>query len=90
MARQRGVAETTILGHLELLAARGDVLDLAHLLPAADRLSEIETAFEVCGSAYLRPVRDHLGEQFTYDELRLARMHLRQQGRLPGRETPLS
>ena len=88
MAQLRGVAETTIVGHLELLAARGDVLDLAHLLPAADRLSEIEAAFEVCGSAYMRPVRDHLGEQFTYDELRLVRMHLRQQGRLPEQETP--
>ena len=88
MAQLRSVAETTIVGHLELLAARGDVLDLAHLLPAADRLSEIEAAFEVCGSAYLRPVRDHLGEQFTYDELRLVRMHLRQQGRLPEQETP--
>ena len=51
-------------------------------------LSEIEAAFEVCGSAYMRPVRDHLGEQFTYDELRLVRMHLRQQGRLPEQETP--
>ena len=88
MAQLRGVAETTIVGHLELLAARGDVLDLAHLLPAADRLSETEAAFEVCGSAYMRPVRDHLGEQFAYDELRLVRMHLRQQGRLSEQETP--
>ena len=83
IAQQRGLAETTIIGHLERLAAQGAVLDLEHLIPSAEKLSQIEEAFDAVGGAFLKPVREFLGEEFTYDQLRLARIHLRQQGRLP-------
>ncbi len=83
IARQRGMAPTTIIGHLERMANQNVTLDLEHLLPAAERLSEIEEAFEICGSAFLGPVRESLGTRFTYDELRLMRIYLRQKGRLP-------
>ena len=42
----------------------------------------IREAFDVCGSDFLRPVWEFLGTQCTYDELRLARIYLRQEGRL--------
>ena len=83
IAQQRGLAETTIIGHLERLAAQGAVLDLEHLMPSEEKLSQIEEAFDAVGGAFLKPVREFLGEEFTYDQLRLARIHLRQQGRLP-------
>ena len=82
IAQQRGLAETTIIGHLERMAGPGLILDLEHLLPSAEKLDNIGAAFDVCGSDFLRPVREFLGAQCTYDELRLARIYLRQEGRL--------
>ncbi len=84
IARQRGMVETTIIGHIERMADRGVALELGHLLPAEERLARIEEAFGVCGSAFFGPVWEFLGvEEFTYDELRLARAYLLQKGRLP-------
>ena len=82
IAEQRGLAATTIIGHLERISDQGEILDLTHLLPPSERLDQIELAFRACGSALLRPAWEYLGTDFTYDELRLARIHLRQQGRL--------
>ncbi len=83
IAQQRGLAETTIIGHLERMAEQGVALNLEHLMPAAERLDSIQEAFDACGSAFLRPAWEFLGTQFTYDELRLARLYLRKEGRLP-------
>ena len=82
IAQQRGLSETTIIRHLELMASQGVTLDMEYLLPSPERLQSIEDAFNVCGSAFLRPAWEFLGTEFTYDELRLARIHLRQEGRL--------
>ena len=83
IAQQRGLAEGTIITHIERLAGQSIILDLDHLMPAEERLKRIEKAFGVCGSAPLRPVLEVLGTGFTYDELRLVRIYLRQEGRLP-------
>ena len=83
IAQQRGLAETTVIGHLERLTQRGVELDLAQLLPDNERLDEIGEAFEACGSASLKLVWEFLGSRFTYDELRLARIHFRRQGPSP-------
>ena len=86
IAARRGLSRGTVIGHIERMAGEGTVLDLEHTIPDVERLSRIEEAFKVCGSAFLRPVWEFLGDRFTYDELRLARVYLRQQGRLPERE----
>ena len=82
IAQQRGLSETTIISHLELMVSQGVTLDMEHLLPSPERLRSIEKAFDVYGSSILRPVWEFLGTEYTYDELRLARIHLRQEGRL--------
>ena len=82
IAQQRGLAETTVIGHIERMADTGIVLDIEHLLPDVEKLNRITEAFEVCGSAFLKPVWDFLGSEFDYNELRLARIYLRQEGRL--------
>ena len=83
IAQQRGLAESTIITHIERLAGQSIILDLDHMMPAEERLKRIEEAFGVSGSALLRPVLEVLGTGFTYDELRLVRIYLRQEGRLP-------
>ena len=83
IAERRGLAETTIVGHLERMSDQGTPLDLSHMLPAPERLAEIEQAFRTCGSDFLKPVRELLGPDFSYEEIRLARLQLRQEGLLP-------
>ena len=83
IARERGLAETTVVGHLERLAQLGGTVDLAHVLPEGGKLGEIEEAFNACGSVQLKPVWEFLESRVSYDELRLARLHLRQEGRIP-------
>ena len=81
IARRRNLAEQTIIGHLERLTTQGETLDLAHALPAAERLDQINAAFDACGDEFLNPAWERLARQFTYDELRLARIWRRQKGR---------
>ncbi len=82
MAEERGLSVKTVMGHIEDLDYRGETLEVAHLAPPQERLARIEEAFGVCGSAFLRPVWEYLGSEFSYDEIRIARVCLRQAGRL--------
>ena len=86
IAARRGLSMGTVIGHIERVADKGTALDLEHTVPGVERLGQIEEAFKSCGSAFLRPVWEFLGDGFTYAELRLARVYLRQQGRMPERE----
>ena len=78
----RGLARTTIVGHIERIVNNGDLVDLSHLAPSGDRLKEIENAFEGIGNCLLAPLKDRLGEGFDYEELRLARLYLNQRKKL--------
>lgn len=76
IANRRGLTEGTIVSHLEKLAKRGEKLNLAHLKPPAERLAQIKAAFIKSDGLNLSPVREILGDSFSYGELRLARLFL--------------
>ena len=79
IAEQRGVSEGTIVSHIGQLISAGEQLDLAYLMPQPDRLAKIEAAFQVAGSLqFLTPVRELLGGEYSYEELRLVRIALQQ------------
>ena len=78
VAEERGVSEATIRSHLERFVQEGGHLDLGHLMPSEDRRNRIEAAFIEMGEARLTPVRDALGEDYTWDELAVVRMGMRQ------------
>ncbi len=80
IAARRGLALTTILGHLEALIDAGEDLELDHLTPDQDRAAKIRAAFESAGTLALSPVRDLLGDGFSYEEIRQVRLGLRRQG----------
>ena len=84
VADRMGLKPTTIIGHVERLIEQEEPVDIGRLLPP-ERKRRIEEAFKVCGSAFLRPVWEHLVAEYDYDEIRLVRVCLRLQGRL-GRE----
>jgi len=80
VAEQRGISETTIRSHLERFIQEGGQIDLGHLMPTEDRRVKIESAFKEMGEARLTPVREFLGDDYTWDELAVVRMDMRQQG----------
>ena len=81
VAKQRSLATVTIIGHMERLAEAGEAFDISEWLPPPERRLSIEAAFRQLGSELLAPVHDHLGGDYSYDEIRLVRLHLAQQQR---------
>jgi ATP-dependent DNA helicase RecQ len=78
IARQRGLKISTIIEHLEKITEIDKNMSIDHLKPDAIRLEKIKTAFEATGMIWaLSPVRELLGEDYSYDELRLARIFIR-------------
>lgn len=77
IVRSRGLAETTILGHLEKLAEDNGRLEMEYLKPPLERFKKIRSAFQQSGGWALKPVKEMLGGEFSYNELKLVRIFLR-------------
>ena len=74
IARERNLTPNTIMSHLERIVAAGEPVDLAYLLPSPERISQIAAAINAAGDARLSPVKELLGDDYTYDEIRLVRL----------------
>jgi ATP-dependent DNA helicase RecQ len=77
IARLRKLSPDTILSHIEKLAETDPTLDIDYSRPAEDRFKIIAETFKKNGSFALTPVREILGDDYSYHELRLVRMFLR-------------
>lgn len=78
IALMRRLSVGTVLQHLEKALGQGRKLDVSHIASSSpDRLARIEAAFRKTGSDMLTPVRNLLGEEFGYDEIRVARLLLK-------------
>lgn len=78
IAKKREMTKGTIVGHLENLIKLGECPDISHIkakIPK-DRLEKIKKAFEKSGDTKLSPARSILGNDFSFDELRLARLFI--------------
>ncbi len=78
IAVRRGFTMRTILGHLESLVEAGEEIDIGYLLPPANRLAKIRAAFESSGSEKLTPIKELLGQEYSYEDIRLVRLYLKQ------------
>lgn len=80
IAAARGLKESTVFGHIELLALRGRIKrgELSRLLTPALKaaLPKVHSAFHELETANLSPVFEKLGGEHSYDELRIARLLL--------------
>lgn len=83
IAKERALTLGTILNHLEKLVSEKKIAparDLAHIKPEQNRFEKAKSAFEAVykkeGRMLLSPARDMLGEDFSFEELRLARLFL--------------
>ncbi len=73
IAKSRELAVTTIMTHLEVYIASGEITDISAFV-AKEKIPLIQAALEKHGSAVLYPVMEALGkEKFTYDELKVVR-----------------
>ena len=78
IAGRRGLATNPIFNHLERLVLAGERLEFDHLMPSPIRFARIEEAFKQTDNHFLAPVRELLGEEYSYEELHLVRLCLRQ------------
>ena len=84
VARERGLAKKTITEHLERLIKAGLDIDLRPMLPPPERFEEIRRAFKETGSNLLSPVKELLGDDYAYDEIRMVQIFLRSHEELTG------
>ena len=76
ISQLRGLAPATIVTHLERLAAADSKLNIDHLKPTDARFENIQEAFQKTGNFALSPARTILGEEYSYEEIRFARIFL--------------
>ena len=76
LAKRRGLTPGTIIAHIETIITADPQVDIAHLCPPQDRFDSIAAAFAQSKGTALAPVRQILGESYSYDELRLARIFI--------------
>jgi ATP-dependent DNA helicase RecQ len=79
IATRRGLALRTVEDHLAEAVEAGAEVDLDRLV-APEKRSAIEAAIAQIGPAFLKPIMDHLGDGFTYGEIKLVRASLNARG----------
>lgn len=72
IAQQRNVRTTTIIRHLSELIEMNQPVELNRLV-SPPRQQKIWQAFQVIGIGSLSPIWEYLGQEYTYDEIRLVR-----------------
>jgi ATP-dependent DNA helicase RecQ len=77
IASMRGLAAATIAAHIDKLVSSGEKIDIDYLRPPVEQFETIKAAFQESGGTALSPVREMLGEQFSYAELRIARLFIK-------------
>ena len=80
VARRRGLSLGTIVSHVEMMVTNGIDVELKPSLPRADRIPLIEKAIDQAGgpTAKLSNIYEIVGEDITYEEIRIVRAHLTQ------------
>jgi len=76
IAKRRGLTSGTIIAHIESIIAADPQTDIDYLKLPQDRLKAITIAFAQSKGTALAPARQILGENYSYDELRLARIFI--------------
>lgn len=73
IAKIREVREETIIRHLEKIK---ETVDINYLKPPAQRFEKIKEAFAKTKDTKLSPVKEILGDDFSYREIQLARIFI--------------
>ncbi len=74
IAEQRGLTQGTIVAHIERIISAGDEVDILPLLPSPHKTERIKDALAASKDGRLAPVKELLGDDVSYDEIRLVRL----------------
>ncbi|HAA30487.1 MAG TPA: DNA helicase RecQ [Cyanobacteria bacterium UBA8553] len=72
IAEKRNFSPSTIINHLGELIEMQQPVDLNQLVPPEHQKPIIQ-AIQTVGDQFLKNIREHLGEEYSYDEIRLVR-----------------
>ena len=78
IATKRSVRENTISEHLIKLIECGYEVNIDRIVPPA-KATAIELAINTVGVERLTPIKEHLGDDYNYEEIKLVRARLRSQ-----------
>lgn len=70
IALQRGIVLSTVLNHLTELMRKGHEIDISRIVDEDERI-EILEAIEKVGSERLKPIKESVNEEITYDSIRI-------------------
>ena len=82
MAKRRGLSVTTIVSHLEKLIINdgaGEAISVDCFV-SPEKQERIKQAYKELGTYLLTPVKERLGEEYSYEELRLIRATMARKG----------
>ncbi|MEH2025474.1 DNA helicase RecQ [Nostoc sp.] len=80
IAQKRNLSPATVSNHLEKLIEKNQPVDLNQLIPL-EHQQKIWQVLEVLGDISLTPIKEQLGESYTFDEIRLLRSKWRRENR---------
>ncbi|MEH2394211.1 MAG: DNA helicase RecQ [Nostoc sp.] len=80
IAQKRNIRPTTIIRHLTDLIEKNQPVDLSQLV-SLEHQQKIWQVLEVLGDISLTPIREQLGESYSFDEIRLVRGKWRRENR---------
>ncbi len=80
IAQKRNLSPATVSTHLEKLIGKNQPVDLNQLVPL-EHQQKIWQVLEVLGDISLTPIKEQLGESYTFDEIRLVRSKWRRENR---------
>lgn len=85
MAKMRGLSITTIVSHLEKLIVNGGAGESISVdrFVSPEKQERIRQTFKEIGTTLLTPVKERLGEEYSYEDLRLVRATMARSGVFP-------
>lgn len=75
IAQERNLSPRTIISHLVELIDSGETIDIERIVQL-ERQKIICDALQIVGGDALKPVKEFLGEEYSYEEIRLVRASL--------------
>ncbi len=77
IAKERNLTMSTVISHLAELIEAGEHVDVEPLIPTG-HYQNVVNAIDQIGGTALKPIKEFLGDQYSYDEIRLVRALMRQ------------
>ncbi|MGB3759869.1 MAG: helix-turn-helix domain-containing protein, partial [Rivularia sp. (in: cyanobacteria)] len=85
IAQQRNLRSTTVTRHLSDLIEKNKTVDL-NLLVTVEKQKKIIQVLDTLGDIPLTPIKEYLGESYSFDEIRLVRGKWRKQSNKSGKK----